>query len=111
MYSFAGLVRRTLPPTFSDAAMTDCQSDTTFFSSKHTGCGYPSLFDRKKSFGHASPVRVESSTSCVNGETPYPLGQALRRTALTTHFIDGFHYEFCVSYEFHYEFCDFWDAV
>ena len=31
MYSFAGLIRRTPPLTFSDTAITDCHSDTTIF--------------------------------------------------------------------------------
>ena len=31
MYSFAGLIRRTLPPTFSATAITDRHSDTTNF--------------------------------------------------------------------------------
>ena len=31
MYSFAGLIRRTPPPTFSDTAITDRHSDTTIF--------------------------------------------------------------------------------
>ena len=31
MYSFAGLIRRTPQPTFSDTAITDRHSDTTFF--------------------------------------------------------------------------------
>ena len=31
MYSFAGLIRRTPPPTFSDTAITDPHSDTTIF--------------------------------------------------------------------------------
>ena len=31
MYSFAGLIRRTPPPTFSDTAITDRYSDTTIF--------------------------------------------------------------------------------
>ena len=31
MYSFAGLIRRTPPPTFSDTAITDRHSDTTVF--------------------------------------------------------------------------------
>ena len=31
MYSFAGLIRRTPPPTFSDTAITDRHSDTTNF--------------------------------------------------------------------------------
>ena len=47
MYSFAGLIRRTPPPTFSDTAITDRHSDTTFSSSELTGCGYPGLLDRK----------------------------------------------------------------
>ena len=31
VYSFAGLIRRTPPPTFSDTAITDRHSDTTNF--------------------------------------------------------------------------------
>ena len=31
IYSFAGLIRRTPPPTFSDTAITDRHSDTTIF--------------------------------------------------------------------------------
>ena len=31
VYSFAGLIRRTPPPTFSDTATTDRHSDTTIF--------------------------------------------------------------------------------
>ena len=31
MYSFAGLIRRTPPPTFSDTSITDRHSDTTIF--------------------------------------------------------------------------------
>ena len=44
MYSFAGLIRRTPPPTFSDTVITDHHSDT---SSELTGWGYPGLLDRK----------------------------------------------------------------
>ena len=47
MYSFASLIRRTPPPTFSDAAITDRHSGTTISSSELTGCGYPGLLDRK----------------------------------------------------------------
>ena len=50
MYSFAGLIRRTLPPTFSDAAITDRHSNTTIFQLR------------------VPPVGVELSTFCVNGE-------------------------------------------
>ena len=47
MHSFAGLIKRTPPPTFSDTAITDRHSDTTNSSSELTGCGYPGLLDRK----------------------------------------------------------------
>ena len=47
MYSFAGLIRRMPPPTFSDTAITDCHSHTLLSSSELTGCGYPDLLDRK----------------------------------------------------------------
>ena len=41
-----------------------------FSSSELTGCGYPGLLDRKKSFGHVPPVGVKPSTSCMQGEHP-----------------------------------------
>ena len=47
MHSFAGLIRRTPPPMFSDTAITDRHSDTTIFQLRVTGCGYPGLLDRK----------------------------------------------------------------
>ena len=43
MHSFAGLIRRTPPPTFSDTAITDRHSDTTIFQLS----GYPGLLDQK----------------------------------------------------------------
>ena len=50
MYSFAGLIRRTPPPTFSDTAIIESPTATLiplFSSSELTGCGYPGLLDRK----------------------------------------------------------------
>ena len=47
MHSFAGLIRRTPPPTFSDTAITDRHSDTTIFQLRAHWCGYPGLLDRK----------------------------------------------------------------
>ena len=47
MYSFAGLMKRTPPPTFSDTAITDRTLIPLFSSSELTGCGYPGLLDRK----------------------------------------------------------------
>ena len=46
IYSFAGLIRRTPPPTFSDTAITDTLIPL-ISSSELTGCGYPGLLDRK----------------------------------------------------------------
>ena len=37
MYSFAGLIRRTPPPTFSDTAITDRHSNTTMFQLRAHG--------------------------------------------------------------------------
>ena len=75
VYSVAGLIRRTPPPTFSDTAITDRHSDTTISSSELTGCGYPGLLDRKNRSDMCP--RWES-----NPRLPacYPLGQALRST-------------------------------
>ena len=47
VYSFAGLIWRAPPPTFSDTAITDRHSDTTIFQLKLTVYGYPGLLDRK----------------------------------------------------------------
>ena len=47
MYSVAGLIRRTPPPTFSDSAITDRHSDTTIFQLRAHWGGYPGLLDRK----------------------------------------------------------------
>ena len=36
IYSFAGMIRRTPPPTFSDTAIIDRHSDTTIFTRKYS---------------------------------------------------------------------------
>ena len=48
MYSFAGLIRHTQPPTFSDTAISDRYSDTTIFPAQSHWVRYPGLLDRKK---------------------------------------------------------------
>ena len=82
MYSFAGLIRRTPPPTFSDTAIIDRHSDIPLISSSElTGCGYPGLLDRKKLFGHVPPVglfRDEASSESM-GEVMSPSRQNRRR--------------------------------
>ena len=70
MHSFAGLIRRTPPPTFSDTAINDPTLIPLFSSSELTGCGYHGLLDRKKSFEHVPLVGVKPSPSCVQGEHP-----------------------------------------
>ena len=70
VYSFAGLIRRTPPPTFSDTAITDRHSDTTIFQLRAHWVRISSSIGSEKSFGHEPPVGVEPSTSCVLGEHP-----------------------------------------
>ena len=77
MYSFAGLIRRTPPPTFSDTAITDRHSDTTFSNSELTGCGYPGLLDRKNR-SDMCPGGSRTLDFLHARRAPYPLGQALR---------------------------------
>ena len=69
MYSFAGLIRRTPPPTFSDTAITDRHSDTTIFQLRAHWVRISWSIGSEKSFGHVPPVGVEPLTSCVQGET------------------------------------------
>ena len=79
MYSFAGLIRRTPPPTLSDTAVTNRHSDTTIFQLRAHWVRISWSIGSEKSFGHVPPVEVEPSTACVQSiRAPYPLGQALR---------------------------------
>ena len=70
VYSFAGLIRRTPPPTFSDTAITDRHSDTTIFQLRAHWVQISWSIGSEKSFGHVPPVGVEPSTSCMLGEHP-----------------------------------------
>ena len=70
MHSFAGLIRQTPPPTFSDTAITDRHSDTTIFQLRAHWVRISWSIGSEKSFGHVPPVGVEPSTSCVQGEHP-----------------------------------------
>ena len=70
VYSFAGLIRRTPPPTFSDTAITDRHSDTTIFQLRAHWVRISWSIGSEKSFEHVPPVGVEPSTSCVLGEHP-----------------------------------------
>ena len=70
MHSFAGLIRRTPPPTFSDTAITDRHSDTSIFQLRAHWVRISWSIGSEKSFGHVPPVGVEPSTSCMQGEHP-----------------------------------------
>ena len=70
MYSFAGLIRRTPPPTFNNTAITDRHSDTTIFQLRAHWVRISWSIGSEKSFGHVPPVGVEPSTSCMQGEHP-----------------------------------------
>ena len=74
MHSFAGLIRRTPPPTFSDTAITNRHSDTTIFQLRAHWVRISWSIGSEKSFGHAAPVGVEPSTSCV--QCKHPIHQA-----------------------------------
>ena len=51
MHSFAGLIRRTPPPTFSDTAITDRHSDTTNFQLRAHWVGISWSVGSEKLFG------------------------------------------------------------
>ena len=68
MLSFAGLIRRTPPPTFSDTAITDRHSDTTIFQLRAHWVRISWSIGSEKSFGHVPLVGVEPSTPCMQGE-------------------------------------------
>ena len=70
MHNFAGLIRRTPPPTFSDTAITDRHSDTTIFQLRAHWVRISWSIGSEKSFGHVPPMGVETSTSCMQGEHP-----------------------------------------
>ena len=79
IHSFASLIRRTPPPTFSDTAITDRHSDTTIFRLRAHWVRISWSIGSEKSFGHVPPVGVETLDFLHARRAPYPLGQALRR--------------------------------
>ena len=70
MHSFASLIRRTLPQTFSDTAITNRHSDTTVFQLRAHWVRISWSVVSEKLFGHMLQVGVAPSTSCVQGEHP-----------------------------------------
>ena len=64
MHSFAGLIRRTPPPTFSDTAITDRHSDTTIFQLRAHWVRISWSIGSEKSFGHVPPVGFSMVSLC-----------------------------------------------
>ena len=74
MHSFAGLIRRTPPPKFSDTAITDRHSDTTIFQLRAhwVRISWIGKIIRTCAAGGSRTLDFLRSR-----RAPYPLGQAL----------------------------------
>ena len=79
MHSFAGLIRRTPPPTFSDTAITDRHSDTTISQLRAHWVRISWSIGSEKSFGLCPPPGGSRTLDFLHARrAPYPLGLALR---------------------------------
>ena len=89
MHSFAGLIRRTPPPTFSDTAITDHHFDTTIFQLRAHWVRISWSIGSEKSLGRA-PGGSRTLDFLHARRAPYPLGQALghdRKSSTSIHYI------------------------
>ena len=93
MYSFAGLIRQTPPPTFSDTAITNRHSETTNFPAQ-SSLGADILVYW---IGKIVRTRVPGGSRTLEflhaRRAPYPLGQALRNHDFFSplcHYVCGF---------------------
>ena len=77
MYSFAGLIRQTPPPTFSDTAVTDRHSDTTKPAQSSLGADIL-VYWIGKIVRTCAPGGSRTLDALHARRAPYPLGQALR---------------------------------
>ena len=78
MYSFAGLIRQTPPPTFSDTAITDRHSDTTIFQLRAHWVRIS--WSVGKIVWICAPGGSRTLDFLCARRAPYPLGQALSFT-------------------------------
>ena len=78
MHSFAGLIRRTPPPTFCDTAITDRHSDTTIFQLRTHWVRISWSIGSEKIVGTCAPDGSQTLDFLRARRAPYPLGQALR---------------------------------
>ena len=75
MHSFAGLIRRTPLPTFSDTAITNCHSDTTIFQLRAHWVRIS--WSIGKIVRTSAPGGSRTLDFLRARRAPYPLGQAL----------------------------------
>ena len=81
MYSFAGLIRRTPPPTVSDTAITDRHSDITTIQLRALWVRiYWSIFLDRKNVRTCAPGGSRTLDFLRARRAPHPLDQALRET-------------------------------
>ena len=78
MYSFAGLIRRTPAPTFSDTAITDRHFDTTNFQLRAHWVRISWSIGSEKIVRTRAPGGSQTLVFLRARRAPYPLGQALR---------------------------------
>ena len=89
MHSFAGLIRRTPPQTFSDTAITDRHSDITIFQLRAHWVRISWSVGSEKSFGHVPSGGSRTLDFLHARRAPYPQGQALRMTGIKFDFLYG----------------------
>ena len=82
MRSFADLIRRTPPPTFSDTAITDRHSDTTNSPAQSSLGADILVYWIGKIVRTCAPGGSRTLDFLLARRAPYPLGQALRKTLL-----------------------------
>ena len=85
-YDFAGLIRQTPPPMFSDTAITDRHSDTSIFQLRAHWVQISWSIGWEKSFEHVPPGWSRTLDFLCARRTPYPLGQALLYVAVVDKF-------------------------
>ena len=78
VYNFAGLIRRTPPPAFSDTAITDRHSDTTNFQLRAHWVRISWSVGSEKFVRTYAPGKSRILDFLCARRAPYPLGQALR---------------------------------
>ena len=85
LHSFAGLIRRMPPPTFSDTANTDCHSDTTIFQLRAHWVRISWSIGSEKNVRTCAPGGSQTLDFLRARRAPYPLGQALRQYAYSSY--------------------------